>query len=402
LGFPSSSAALKFVSGAMQLLSQSEFKSLSQSASDYSTSIYLPTHVAGPETRQDPIRFKNLLGAAEETLLQAGMDKQAVQEMLAPGFDLIDRYDFWQHQSHGLAVFLTPASMRLYRLPLTFESLVVVGDRFHLKPLLPLYSSDRYYYILALSQNQVRLFQATRYRISEVDLEGVPTSLAEALKYDDPEEQLQYHTGGGDVQSPTYHGQGVGTTSDKEAIRRFLNKVSKGLHPYLNQESTPLVLASVEFLQPIYREVNDYPHVMSQGVMGNPEALEPEHLREAAWEQVSTELEQSYQPALEQYHNLKGLGKASDRLTELLPAACRGQVDVLFTTADAHCWGQFDVQSGELEQHDQPQTQDQDLLDLAAVQTWLQGGEVYLLNQAEMPTAAPAAAVYRYGIPAAV
>jgi len=194
----------------------------------------------------------------------------------------------------------------------------------------------------------------------------------------------------------------VGTTEDKEAIRRFLAKVSKGLHPHLNQESAPLVLASVEFLQPIYREVNEYPHLMSQGVTGNPEAMDPDQLRQAAWEQVSATLEQSYQPALEQYHNLKGAGKASDRLAELLTAACRGQVDTLFAATDAHCWGQFDEQSGAVEQHDQPQVQDQDLLDLAAVQTLLQGGEVYLLNQDEMPTEAPAAAVYRYGIPAEV
>lgn len=386
----------------MQLLSQSEFKNLSQSASDYSTTIYLPTHVAEPETRQDPIRLKNLLGEAEDTLLQAGMDKQAVQQMLAPGFNLIENYDFWQHQSHGLALFFTPEELRTYRLPLDFEPLVVVGDHFHLKPLLPLYSSDRYFYILALSQNQVRLFQSTRYRTSEVNLEGVPASLEEALQYDDPEEQLQYHTGGGQGSTPTYHGQGVGTTEDKEAIHRFLAKVSKGLQPYLNQETAPLVLASVEYLQPIFQEVSDYAQVMHRGVNGNPENRRPEALREAAWNIVAEQLAQSHHEALEQFHTLQGLGKASDRLTELLTAACRGQVDVLFTTANAHCWGQFDAPSGEMQQHDSPQATDQDLLDLAAVQTFLQGGEVYLLDADDMPTDAPAAAVYRYGIPAEV
>lgn len=334
--------------------------------------------------------------------MQSGMDKQAVQQMLAPGFNLLENFDFWQHQSHGLALFFTPEEMRSYRLPLDFESLVVVGDRFHLKPLLPLYSSDRYFYILALSQNQVRLFQSTRYRTSEVELEGVPTSLAEALQYDDPEEQLQYHTGGGQGSTPTYHGQGVGTTEDKEAIRRFLAKVSKGLHPYLNQESAPLVLASVEYLQPIFHEVSDYSQVMPQGVNGNPEHHTPEQLRTAAWHIVGQQLEHSHHQALEKYHTLQGLGKASDQLTELLTAASRGQVDVLFTTANAHCWGQFDEQSGQLQQHDQPQAADQDLLDLAAVKTFLQGGEVYLLAPDEMPTDAPAAAVYRYGVPAEV
>lgn len=387
----------------MQLLSQSEFKQLSQSASDYSTSIYLPTHEAGPEIQQDPIRLKNLLGEAEAQLLKSGMDKKAVGEMLKPGYALLENDRFWRHQSQGLALFCSPdQAMRLYRLPLEFEELVTVSDRFHLKPLMSLFFGDRYFYILALSQNQVRLFQSTRYRISEVAIEGFPTSLEEALKYDDPEEQLQFHNVSGDGSTPTYHGHGVGTTSDKEAIRRFFLKVTKGLHPYLEQEDVPLVLASVDYLQPIYKEVSTYPHLLDDGIAGNPDVATPDKLREAAWPRVADYFEASHQQAMEQYHNLEGTGKASDQFSELLTAAYRGQVDVLFAKADAHCWGFFDLDSGRVEQHDEPQPHDQDLLDLAAVQTFLQGGAVYLLNDEAMPTQAPAAAVYRYGIPAEV
>ncbi|WP_035991808.1 hypothetical protein [Leptolyngbya sp. KIOST-1] len=382
----------------MPLLSQSEFKRLSQSASDYSTSIYLPTHVAGPEIQQDPIRLKNLLNEAETKLSEAGLDKRGVQQQLQPGFDLLEDDHFWRHQSQGLALFLTTEGMDLYRLPLAFESLVVVGDRFHLKPLLPLFFSDRYFYLLALSQNQVRLFQATRYHISEVDLQGVPTSLAEALRYDDPETQLQFHNVSGSGSVPNYHGHGAGNDDNKENIRRFLRVVNEGLHPYLNQEDSPLVIASVDYLQPIYREVNTYPHLLEEGVAGNPDEAKPDDLREAAWEKVASLVEASHQQAMEQYHNLERTDQASDRLSELLPAACRGQVDVLFTQANAHCWGQFDFNSGQLQQHDQPQPQDQDLLDLVAVQTFLQGGTVYLLDEEAMPTQTPAAAVYRYAL----
>ncbi|WP_194021062.1 hypothetical protein [Nodosilinea sp. LEGE 07298] len=384
----------------MPLLSQSEFKRLSQSASDYSASIYLPTHVAGPEIQQDPIRLKNLLGEAETKLLAAGMDKRGVQQLLQPAFDLLEDDHFWRHQSQGLALFLTAEAMELYRLPLEFELLVVVGDRFHLKPLLPLFSSDRYFYLLALSQNQVRLYQATRYHISEVDLERVPTSLAEALRYDDPQAQLQFHNVSGSGSTPNYHGHGVGTDDNKENIQRFLRTVNEGLHSYLNQEDAPLVIASVDYLQPIYREVNTYPHLLEDGVSGNPDEAKPDDLREAAWKKVSALLEASHQQAMVHYNNLKSTDQASDRLPDLLPAACRGQVDVLFTKANAHCWGQFDFNSGQLQQHDQPQPHDQDLLDLVAVQTFLQGGTVYLLDEEAMPTQTPVAAVYRYTIAA--
>lgn len=386
----------------MQLLSRFQFEQLSQLASDYLLSIYLPTHVAGPEIQQDPIRLKNLLVESESELQNAGISKHDFGPMLAPAYDLLDNERFWRHQSQGLALFITPDQVRMYRSPLKFEPLVMVGQRFHLKPLLPLFFENRYFYILALSQHQVRLFQATRYDISEVPLEGFPTSIEEALKYDDPEEQLNFHSVSGDGSAPTYHGQGVGTTADKDAIRRFFEKVHRGLHDYLNQEEAPLVLASVEYLQPIYREVNTYPHVMDEGISGNPDTTKPDELRQQAWPRVESLIEKSQQEAITQFHNMKGTGKASDQLDQVVPAAVRGQVEVLFTTANSHCWGQFDSATGQIERHDQPQPQDQDLLNMAAVQTYLQGGRVFVLNQDAMPTEAPAAAVYRYGVPAEV
>ena len=386
----------------MQLLSRSQFESLSQSARDYSLSIYLPTHIAGPEIQQDPIRLKNLLGEAERQLQVAGMAKQDIEPMLKAAYSLLNDERFWRYQSQGLALFITPDETRFYRLPLGFEPLVVVTNRFHLKPLLPLFFENRYFYILALSQNQVRLFQSTRNSISEVPLEGVPTSLAEALKYDDPEEQLNYHNVSGDGSVPTYHGHGVGTTNDKDGIRRYCEKVSNGLHAYLNQEDAPLVIASVEYLQPIYREANAYPHLMDQGVSGNPDVAKPDQLRQQAWPVVQSLIEADHQKAMAKFHNMKGTGKASDRIDQLIAAAVRGQIEVLFMVADGHCWGQFDPATSQVERHDQPLPQDQDLLDMAAVQTYLQGGEVYTLGEDAMPTQAPAAAVYRYGVPAEV
>ncbi len=346
--------------------------------------------------------MKNLLVESESKLQDAGMDQRDIGPMLAPAYELLDNERFWRHQSQGLALFITPSTFRMYRLPLEFESLAVVTQPFHLKPLLSLFFENRYFYILALSQNQVRLFQATRYHITEVPLEGVPTSLEEALKYDDPEVQLNFHNVSGDGSIPTYHGHGVDTTYGKEGIQRFFEKVHRGLHDYLNQEDAPLVLASVEYLQPIYREINTYPHLMDAGIDGNPDAAQPDELRQQAWSIVSSLIEKSHQEAITQFHNMKGTNKASDQLDQLVAAAVRGQVEVLFTTANSHCWGQFDPATGTIERHDQPQPQDQDLLDMAAVKTYLQGGQVYVLGKEDMPTKAPAAAVYRYGVPAEV
>jgi len=47
-----------------------------------------------------------------------------------------------------------------------------------------------------------------------VELEDVPQSIAEALRYDDPEKSLQFHTGtsggGNGERAAMFHGQGIG------------------------------------------------------------------------------------------------------------------------------------------------------------------------------------------------
>jgi hypothetical protein len=185
-------------------VSRAELKKLIEEPEGLCVSIFLHTHRAGAQTQQDPIRLKNLLREAEGRLLAKGLRASEADELLTPARELLDDSVFWQHQSDGLAIFLSPGVFRYYRLPLNFEDLVVVADLYHLKPLLPLLTGDGQFYVLALSQNEVKLLQGTRHSVSEVELEDAPESLADTLRYDDQEKQLQSHTGtaGGGVAGP--------------------------------------------------------------------------------------------------------------------------------------------------------------------------------------------------------
>ena len=136
------------------------------------------------------------MNEAEQRLIEAGLRGPVARASYwRLGQDLLGNRLFWRYQSDGLAVLFNQDGMRHYRLPLDFEELLVVADRFHLKPLLPLLSGDGRFFLLALSQNEIRLLQGTRHSVSQIDLQDVPDSLAEALKWDDPQSQLQWHTG---------------------------------------------------------------------------------------------------------------------------------------------------------------------------------------------------------------
>jgi hypothetical protein len=358
-------------------------------------SVFMPIHRSGPETQQDLIRFKNLIREAEERLITRGIPAPEARELLESAQKLLQGDLFHQHQSDGLAMFLSPEVFRTYMLPFVFKELVIVTDRFHIRPLLPLLSGDGRYYILALSQNKVRLLQGTHYSVNEVSLADVPKNLAETLRDDDSWKELQMHSaisGKGKLSAIT-HGDEV---DRKENIRRYFRRIDKGLHELVRDERVPLVLAGVDYLHPIYKEVNTYPHLMEAGVGGNPERLSAKELHAQSWTVVRPYFQKAQDEAVDQYKQFISSGRASNRVRKIILAASHGRIELLFVIPDLQQWGTFDPGTDEIHLHKKEKTGDEDLLEFAAIQTLLNGGTVYLVGAEKMPESDPLAAVFRY------
>lgn len=387
------------------IISREEIQDLVQVSSRPCVSIYMPTVRAGTQTQQNPIRFKNLLRTVQERLVGAGKREAEVAELLAPVRDLENDYSFWQRQSDGLAVFFAPGFLRTFKLPMWLDELALVENRFHLKPLFSLLSGDGRFYVLALSMNRIRLLEATRHDVREVDLEtaDVPLSLNEAQGTELEQQNLQFHVNTPAAQarlgSPRYHGHGLGEDDGKPEIEKFFQQVDRGLQGLPLDRRVPLVLAGVEYLQPLYKEANSHPMLAEGGVAGNPEGLAPEELRDAAWRIVEPLFLEDRRKAAARYAELAGTGRATSRYEEVLPAAHDGRVDTLFVARGVRLWGRYDPESREIRlQEDQTGQLNggEDLLDLAAVRTFLNGGQVYAVPQQEIPDGHAMAAVFRY------
>lgn len=383
----------------MDLLSRTELESLAAVQDEQCVSIYLPTHKAGPDTQQNPLRCKNLVREAEKQLSTVGMSASALQNILTPARELESDPVFWRHQSDGLALFLSAKEFRYYRLPLAFSETVVVATRFYLKPLFPLFFSGGRFFLLTLSQNEVQLFECTQHQIDEVSLATMPTSLDEALKYDEPESQLQFHTGTAGARgrrAAMFHGQGVGIDDNKDRILRFFQQLDTGLHEILHNEHAPLVLAGVDYLLPIYQEANSYRFLINDGVVGNPEGIPAKTLHQQAWALVEPLFQQAQAEARAQFHQLSGTGQASASLKAIVPAAYQGRVDALFTAVGVQQWGMFHPDDHTVALQDEAGPGHEDLLDFAALHTFINGGAVYATPPEQIPADAPLAAVFRY------
>ena len=395
----------------MNLFTIDELTTLTTASNSTCISIYAPMERLGIETQQNPIRLKNLVRQAVEKLLALGLLEQDVQALLQPIHEL-DTYDFWQHQSDGLAIFLSPNQFRYYCLPIAFPELTVVGDRFHLKPLLQLMSGDGMFSVLALSQNQVRLFQGTRYHLDEVELKpneaealtlskakgltDVPTSIEAALQYDDPEKSPQVHTGSSQGKSGIFHGQGAGNEDHKNDLLSYFRQVNSGLESFLKNQQAPLILAGVDYLLPIYHEANTYAHLLPDGISGNPETLTLEELHTQAWQIAQPYFDLAKGSTMSHYEELQGSDKTANTIEKVVTAAYSQRVETLFVPIDKNVWGVFNPVGNSIQIHPQQETGDEDLLDLAALHTLTNGGTVYAVDQGDVPEHKAIAAILRY------
>ena len=382
----------------MDFLTIDDIRELTEKQERWCVSIYLPTHRAGKETGQDSIRLKNLLSEAGQRLAAGGYRPPDIQEMLEPVQKLVNDTMFWRYQGDGLALFISRDFLRTYRLPEAFEELVIVTERLHIKPLLPLLSGDGRFFILALSQNEVRLLQGSRHNISDIELEQVPASLKEALKYDDPERQLQFHTrtGGPGKRAAIFHGHGVGIDEAKDNVLRYFQQIDKGLHEILKEETSPLVLSGVEYLFPLYRQASSYQHILEQGIPGNPEEMSPEDLHKSAWTLVEPLFMAAEKEAAARYRSLRNSEKSSHDITKIVPASFYGKIDLLFVAVGTQQWGAFDPKKNVVHLHAEAEPHDEDLLDFAAVHTLINGGTIYAVTRERMPDTTTTAAIYRY------
>jgi hypothetical protein len=383
----------------MDIVSYEQFKELLETQHELCLSFFLPTHRSGPEIQQNPIHLKNLLKDAEEQLGHRGVRSLEIQEILSPIQKLIEETPFWQHQNDGLALFLAQDFFQSYRLPLHFDPLVVVASRFYITPLLPLQPENPHVYILALSQNAVKLFRGTQYGVSEIPLEGAPESLAEALRYDEPEKQLQVRSfGEKEDHSEVFHGHGAGQDDTNTHIFQYFRQVNTAVQTILRDEKAPLLIAAVEYLLPIYKEANTYPHLLPEGISGNPEEMNAEELRKKAWNLVEPIFMKARDEKIAQYKRVSHTEreKASHDLKEIVLAAYHGRVETLFVARGSQQWGQCEPDSQKVFEHETRKEADEDLLNIAAVQTILHGGTVYAVEPGQIPTKSLAAAIFRH------
>ena len=342
-------------------------------------SLFLPTQSSGAETMQGPIRLGNLVEAADREMGAAGVSKRERWNMLDPIRRLKEDFDFWQHQSLGLAIFSAPSEIVILRVRAPLEEEATVSRHFRIRPLLPFISGQSTFFLLALTENDVRLFEATAHGMTELELGPIPASQSDALWFEDPESQLQTHRSGGEAPGG-FHGHGLGEELRKESLERYFRLVDKGLHERIGHTRRPLMLACVAYYEPIFRSVSDYPVIIDEIIEGSPENVSAEALYARAWPLMERTDARDIEGIVGRYNELAGTGMTASGIEEVLGLATEGRVETLLVAEDApEQWGSRNETSGAVEMSEQRRTLDTDLVDLAVIESIQHGGSIQII-----------------------
>ena len=380
---------------------QLSFQELKQMAATSGPCITIlqPLLPAPNEARQNQARIKAALKEAERIVAEKVTDAKQVRELLKPLSDLTGELDFGG-SFEGLAILRSPEVSRHFQFRQPLKECVTVANHFFALPLLPLLDADRTFYILALSQKHIRLLRCTHHSSEEVPLPAsVPKNLYEDMQTDQPD-HVQDNKSSGGPSTGSMKGVMFTTSTDREAkddyLHQFYKDVDRGIRQLLRDDKSPLVLAGVEYELAIYRKINSYPHLAADAVQGAPDGLKGGELHRRALDAVKSYFESDLNKALNQFQEQAGTPRASRTMKDIVECAYDGRVAYLMVAENARYMGSFDERTRVAQSHPNPLPGDEDLLNAAAIQTILHGGQVFVLPAGKMPDGAPAVAVMRY------
>ncbi len=355
-------------------------------------SLFLPLSSRSGRTRG---RAADLLAEAGQALRSDGLPGAEVADLMSRVGRTVARTRPVSEKHLGLAVFADPDRVRAYRLPVRPSELAVVGDRFALSPLLPAVNVQRSYVLLALTQDDIRVFTGTALALERRDVTGLELAAWTTMpRPRAPRGHAFLGSRGAAGTRAVFPGAGRGSAERATRLRQHFRGTDLALREVLTGDGRPpLVLAGARDLQDAYRAVNTYPHLIRHGIDGNPAQLTCAELHRHARALIEPELRRAAAAVLTRYSGLRGTGRTVGDLEDCLRAARDGQVETLLVDESACTWKRSGQGRPVLRLGSLPAGAEQ--LESAVLATLASDGTVFVVPAGQLPERSPAVAIAR-------
>jgi hypothetical protein len=367
----------------------------------FCVSIYLPMYKTGKEQNQGlgQAQLNSALDKAVDQLSTQGMPSQEIEAYVAPLRALVTDFTFWRNPSEGVAIFLYEQNgLFIYKSPVGFSPFVYVSNHFYIVPLLALIEFDSSFYLLQLSQDYVKLSKGDLFGTVDLPIaEFAPQQLEETVGYDFKQKMLQFRTGQALHGAGSYHGHGEGKDDDRKEVLSFFREIDKSIKTILQSGNVPLIIACVDELLPLYKKANTYSQLIPQHLSGDPQFRDKKQLQHEALKLIHQRNDITKNQYRDQYKNKMHTTKTSHQVSEIIPAATAGKIDTLFLKKGAEVFGTYNKKTSCVILDADKTKSNRCLINMAAAETYLQGGRVLGMEAEAMPEHhRPLNALFRY------
>lgn len=347
-----------------------------------SVSIYLPSSPLPDQAEAVQIALKSTIAQAEGQLVEIGISRAEVADIMLAVRDLDSDREFWRYQAHAMAVFVAPGLLRAFRLANALDHHLAVGDRFDIGPLLRSVTFAHGGYLLALAEGDIRLYELSAdQRPIELQLE-LPDDLDTVLELAENEGRLDQR-------------RAKGATGQRIEQQRYCRLVQDAVLQQVGESTLPMILVASRDLEPAYRAVNSYVGLLETGIDAHPESLTTDELDARA----RTILDEHYAGELaewrERFGTQRSNGVATSQLSEAARAATASAVEELLFDMDSTLEGSID-DVGVVHPVDEPGPTSYGIVDEIAVRVLRSGGTVKAVRAGDLPDDTPVAAMLRY------
>ncbi len=361
-------------------------------------SVYMPLSSAtlNQSAKVNALEWRELLRTVEPKIQQYGSQARSLLETVSDWEGVLQGA---QPQGKSVAIFRSPDIFRVTWAEEQLKSRAVLGPHFYVRPLLPELTRAKTFYILALSQKNVRMLRCTSRASEEVAFPaGVATSFDEYMNTAKPDHMRDNHSSPG-PDAGSSKGVMFGTSSDREDkgeyLAHFYGQIDHGVNERLRGKTEPVVLAGVDYEIALYHSLNKYPHLAEEFVEGAPNSLKAGEMHARALAAIARCYDRKIDEALVEYNHKAG-GGASNRLKDIMPAVHEGRVLTLLVSDSLETTGKFDEATHTVKARETGTVDDEDLMNDAVVQTILHAGQVFVVPNGKMPNGTPLAAIYRF------
>ena len=367
-----------------------DLKILAEKSDPTCVSIFMNTHKIKNERPKDHLIFKNFVDTADHILKDKGVKPPDREELLRPARQLLEDTLFWAYLSRGLAVYLSPGWHAVYKLPIPVGNRAFINEQFNVEPLISYFDKSNRFFLLSLDQHGCKFYQGTVDGISELHLEGLEKA-HQVIDLVEPEKQLQLHSTAKGGSRSAFHGHSE-SEHHKTRIKEYFTAIDSVIKEELKREKAPLILAGVDYLHPVYKEVNSYKHLLNDGITGNTKDMDEDSLREKALQVTSSVLSAHKNDAIEHYGKAKHSGLVVDGPSNCAVAASEGKVELLLCQSSSIATELQSRVENQITLDDQEEFE----VGKAAVNVLIQGGEIVFLKESELPLSNQAEAVLKY------